>query len=345
MGDADVLRKDSKTSRVSNRLKRIPFLSRKNSFPYSNFNPSDILPQDGHQPHRPRPSTALDPSQVEDPEAAFGAPSGAPMSADGSVSPPNVFGSDDDQRDYETDPTTARGSDEPGSYDLKPPPPSVSHDNIETLALRFFSVDHLDLILRKHALATPFIRFLTQNKPQHESGLRRYVETKKAITAVNFANAIADRIQSEHGEQPYVAATLDEIFEEKARQDIEDVVEEALPAYITYRLVSLVTDTLVKEITGNNTPIMRELIPSLAEVYCVTDPSLPDNPIVYSSEGMLCVLLAIGGREMLMLVDRVLQHDSIRPRIRHWAQLSFPTRSKNIQRLCETSHRSSCSWA
>ncbi|KAI7042315.1 hypothetical protein KC352_g46504, partial [Hortaea werneckii] len=29
---------------------------------------------------------------------------------------------------------------------------------------------------------------------------------------------------------------------------------------------------------------MRELIPSLAEVYCVTDPSLPDNPIVYASE-------------------------------------------------------------
>jgi hypothetical protein len=30
---------------------------------------------------------------------------------------------------------------------------------------------------------------------------------------------------------------------------------------------------------------MRELIPSLAEVYCISDPSLPDNPIVYASEG------------------------------------------------------------
>ena len=66
---------------------------------------------------------------------------------------------------------------------------------------------------------------------------------------------------------------------------VQELVDDALPAYITHRLVTVVTDSLVKEITGNNAPIMRELIPSLAEVYCITDPSIPDNPIVYASEG------------------------------------------------------------
>lgn len=52
---------------------------------------------------------------------------------------------------------------------------------------------------------------------------------------------------------------------------------------VSYCLASIeVTDSR----PGQNTPIMREMIPSLAEVYCITDPSLPDNPIVYASQGV-----------------------------------------------------------
>jgi hypothetical protein len=66
---------------------------------------------------------------------------------------------------------------------------------------------------------------------------------------------------------------------------VQELVDDALPAYLTHRLVQIVTDSLVKEITGNIAPVLRDLIPSLAEVYCISDPSLPDNPIVYASEG------------------------------------------------------------
>ncbi|KAK3071748.1 hypothetical protein LTR53_008076 [Teratosphaeriaceae sp. CCFEE 6253] len=202
-----------------------------------------------------------------------------------SVSPPSVFDPADDQHEQFTEPTTALGSgeDEP-SYDLKPPAPSLSHDNIETLSERLFSVDHLDVILRDHNLAARFRRFLNQYRSSHVQALDRYLDTKKAITAIEYANAIAEQIPTTPGHPPYLAATLDDRFEAKSGEIVEDLVDEALPAYITHRLVALVTDTLVKEITGNNAPIMRELIPSLAEVYCVTDPSLPDNPIVYASE-------------------------------------------------------------
>ncbi|TKA69048.1 hypothetical protein B0A55_08719 [Friedmanniomyces simplex] len=206
-------------------------------------------------------------------------------SAARSVSPPSVFDPADDRHEHYTEPTTALGSgSDEASYDLKPPAPSISHDNIEALSERFFSLDHLDLILRDHNLAARFTRFLNQYRPQHAQALTRYLETKKAIAAVEYANALAEQIPTAPGHPPYIAATLDDRFEARSSEIVEDLVDDALPAYITHRLVTLVTDTLVKEITGNNAPIMRELIPSLAEVYCVTDPSLRDNPIVYASE-------------------------------------------------------------
>jgi len=192
------------------------------------------------------------------------------------------------QDDHYTEPTTAFGSalDEPGSYDLKPPPPSASHSNLEALSRRFFSVEHLNTILKDPTLSSRFHAFLQQYRPQHIPTLTQYFEAKKAQTAVEYANAVANQLPTESEHPPYIAATLNARFLSRMQENVEGLVEDALPAYVTHRLTQLVTESLVKEITGNNAPIMRELIPSLAEVYCITDPSLPDNPIVYASEGM-----------------------------------------------------------
>lgn len=258
----------------------------------SSFAPANILPDDDlqkahHEPAYDGYGPDLPPLVTE--EAAFGAPAGAGatiMSARGSVSPPSVFDQPEEQVDHYTEPTTAHASalDEP-SYDLKPPPPSVSHDNVEALSSRVFSSDHLDLILRDHQLSARFTHFIHRYRPQYAPDLTRYVDMRKAMTAIEYANALADQLPTPRGHPPYVAAALDDRFDAKSRQVVEGLIDDALPAYVTHRLVNLITDTLVKEITGNNAPIMRELIPSLAEVYCVSDCSLSDNPIVYASEG------------------------------------------------------------
>ncbi|EME48794.1 hypothetical protein DOTSEDRAFT_40078 [Dothistroma septosporum NZE10] len=191
-------------------------------------------------------------------------------------------GPNPDGQGFATDPKAL--DDEHDSYDLKPPPPTVTQDNVEALALRLFSVDHLDSILRDYALASKFSRFLQQYRPQHVEPLKQYTEFKKAAAAVEYANAVARQLKQRDNSIPPLAARLDDHFESRSKKIAVDLVEEALPAYLTHRLVSLVTDTLVKEITGNSAPLLTELIPSLAEVYCITDPSLPDNPIVYASE-------------------------------------------------------------
>jgi hypothetical protein len=202
--------------------------------PGSTFAPSDILPQDGHQPYPKRAESDLRTSYEDDRELFFGAPRGHSMSDRRSVSPPSVFDRPEGQNEHDTEPTT-RGSEEHESYDLKPPPPNVTHENIESLATRFFSNDHLDLIIRDPNAGPRFIHFLEQYKPQYSSTLQHYIQARKAITAVEYANAVVDRIPTAEGEPPSIAASLDETFDLRARQIAEDLVEEALPSYLTQR--------------------------------------------------------------------------------------------------------------
>jgi len=177
-------------------------------------------------------------------------------------------------------------SDEPTHYDLKPPPPSVSVSNAENLHDRLYSSDHLNIILRDSSQMSRFSSFLQQYRPDLSSVLSRYLECRKAKAAIDYANAVAEHMTPLGPEAlpNTLAATLNKTFESRCSQAEEKLVSDALPAYITHRLVLLVTDCLVKEITGNSAPIMQDMLSGLAEVYCMTDPSLPDNPIVYASD-------------------------------------------------------------
>jgi len=199
-----------------------------------------------------------------------------------------VFEPTDDAPDHTlTEHTQITNSpDEPTHYDLKPPPPSISISNAENLHNRLYSPDHLNVILQDSSLTSKFSYFLQQFKPRLSPILSRYLEVRKAKAAIDYANAIVEQMTTLGLDSlPNTpAATLNQTFELRCRQAEEKLVNDALPAYITHRLVLLVTDCLVKEITGNSVPIMQALIGGLAEVYCMTDPSLPDNPIVYASE-------------------------------------------------------------
>lgn len=212
-------------------------------------------------------------------------------SISGSISPDPVFDGLENSEHY-TDPTVLTSQptsgDEHAEYDLKPPPPSVSHSNMELLAERFFSNDHLNLILRDPLLSARFSRFLHQYKPQHVASLDKYIESQKAAVAIEYANAIASKMYP--GRQ---AATVSEEFQEHSLSASENLLGDALPAALTQQLVRLVCESLVKEITQNTSPLMREMIPALAEVYCITDPSLRDNPIVYASEGSQCLSIGL----------------------------------------------------
>ncbi|KAI9700211.1 MAG: hypothetical protein M1820_006879 [Bogoriella megaspora] len=255
--------------------------SKRNSptMPNSIFSASKLLPED--QPSQ----LSFEPAGFnshEHPHPAFSNPAMSTIT-DASDSPSSVFDPDNAAENdaQDTDPTTHDRSpeDEPQSYDLKPPPPAVSQENVEALSERLFSSDHLKAILQDPTSAARFKSFLKNYRSQDEQLLARYTESQKAAKAIDFANAVAHGMDITHN-----AAYLDSKFESRSKKIEEALIDEAFPSYITYRLVQLVTECLVKEITGNNAPIMREMINGLAEVYCLSDPSVPDNPLVYASE-------------------------------------------------------------
>ncbi|GAM82114.1 hypothetical protein ANO11243_000930 [Dothideomycetidae sp. 11243] len=173
--------------------------------------------------------------------------------------------------------------DDAGSFDLRPPPPKQGVANAEELAIKFFSAGHLNIILRHQQFSRRFSSFIQRYKPELLPVLHEYLAIQKVATAVEYANAISERISDSKSSHPPLNA-FDDHHEHRGNETVQQLVDEALPGFLTHRLAQIVTETLVKEITGQGTPLMRDMIPSLAEVYCVSDPSLPDNPIVYASE-------------------------------------------------------------
>jgi hypothetical protein len=172
------------------------------------------------------------------------------------------------------------------AYDLSPPPPTNTDRRAEAIAEQLFSVDHLDVILRDNAQLQRFTTFLMRYRAHCVPVLVRYLDSQKALKAIQYANALADQItQQPSWPTKASAASLDPQFEHLSQRALHDLVTEALPAYVTSSLVDVVTELLNKEIMGRNTPVMRELVHGLAEVYCLSDPTQEGNPIVFASEG------------------------------------------------------------
>jgi len=78
---------------------------------------------------------------------------------------------------------------------------------------------------------------------------------------------------------------MDMRFAEYAAKELSLLCSEALPAFITHTLVGVVTECVAKDITGQGIPALQDLVGNLAEVFCLTDPSQPDHPMIFASEG------------------------------------------------------------
>ncbi|KZM24421.1 phosphorelay sensor kinase [Ascochyta rabiei] len=171
------------------------------------------------------------------------------------------------------------------AYDLSPPPPTITDRSSELIAERLFSIDHLHVILKDNVYLQRFTTFLVRYRARTVPILVRYLDSQKALRAIEYANALADQITQQPSWPSKVnAASLDPRFEQLSQGASEELVAEALPAYVTFSVVDVVTELPNKEIVGRNTPLMRELVHGLGEVYCMSDPTQEGNPIVFASE-------------------------------------------------------------
>ncbi|KAF2461397.1 hypothetical protein BDY21DRAFT_360523 [Lineolata rhizophorae] len=179
--------------------------------------------------------------------------------------------------------------DDPRSFDLISPP-NVAGSRTYSLERRsddLFSREHLETVFADPALLLRFTSFLSNHRPQSVPILIYYLDALKALRAINYANAVADALEpieghdfTEHPPRP----TVNSVLETKANQAFSALVRDDLPAYITHVFVQVVSVSIQRRITGTMPPHLRDASEGLAEVFCLTDPSRPDNPIVFASE-------------------------------------------------------------
>lgn len=180
--------------------------------------------------------------------------------------------------------------DDPSSFDLVAAPTGeVNGYSLETRSEQLFSKEHLKIIFEEPSLLLQFTAFLSTHRPRSVPILIYFLDATKALKAIRYANAVAEALEPLDGHDfTTVAArpTVNQILEDKANQAFDVLVRDDLPAYITHIYVRIVSTTIQKRITGTLAPHLRETSEGLAEVFCLTDPSRPDNPIVFASEGL-----------------------------------------------------------
>lgn len=158
----------------------------------------------------------------------------------------------------------AQGTEDTDDFDLKPQPRKKKSTSLDVLSESLFSGGHLNTILHDPQLFARFTTFLNRYRPQVSPILVRYLETQKAIKAVEYANAVAQSVTplpSDGGlKKDLSAAHVDSSFGEMREKAFDQLLADALPAYITYSLIKVVTEIMVNEITGRSTPIMKGLV-------------------------------------------------------------------------------------
>jgi hypothetical protein len=80
-------------------------------------------------------------------------------------------------------------------FDLQPPAQSTQHVKLEDVMKLLFSEEHLHFILGDHALFYRFSTFLNDYKPHLVPTLTRYLEMRKAVKAIEYANAVTRSIR------------------------------------------------------------------------------------------------------------------------------------------------------
>lgn len=177
---------------------------------------------------------------------------------------------------------------DPYSFDLVAPAQEEQQIfSLEERSVQLFSKEHLKVIFEHPTLLLRFTAFLSASRPQSIPMLVYYLDALKALKALKYANAVAEALDPIYGHD-FTGAPIkpvdNKLLEEKAAKAFDELTDEDLPAYIAHLYLQVVSVSITKRITGTLAPHLRAASEGLAEVFCLSDPSRPDNPIVFASE-------------------------------------------------------------
>ncbi|GIZ42051.1 hypothetical protein CKM354_000533100 [Cercospora kikuchii] len=164
-----------------------------------------------------------------------------------------------------------------------------SENWLEKRAEKLYSADHLRLILSEPAFHAKFVGFMKKYRPARMPILLRYLAAHKAIRAQEYANALAIQISHQspvHDSTGLPPAPVENAtLHHAARESFAELLREDLHYFIAHKFIKIVTGLVTRRITGTLPEHLDEENGRLAEVFCLTDCRLRDNPIILASEG------------------------------------------------------------
>jgi hypothetical protein len=238
--------------------------------------------------------------------------------------------------------------DDPASFDLVGPAPARAAQgdefSLDNQTQLLFSRGHLQMIFADPSALFKFTTYLGVHRPQSVPILVHYLDSLKSLRAIHYANAICEGLDPVEGfafTQTPLKPTINTALEERARAAFDILATEELPAYITHQYIQIVSSTITARVTGSLAPGLRESSDGLAEVFCLTDPSRPDNPIVFASEGKFGGIQSHG---LSLTLCRVQSNDTVWHELCHWPKLSLFTGPGNKSAQHKKDSRSCQSW-
>ncbi|KAJ6142308.1 hypothetical protein N7497_011407 [Penicillium chrysogenum] len=176
------------------------------------------------------------------------------------------------------------------SFDLVPPYDGdrISH-TLEQRADLMFSSEHMLAILSNPHYFARFREFLAQERPGSLSTLTHYLNSSKSLKAIHYANALVRSYVDvptpgiETAEHP-VGPIVNTALEQRVQKALDALTAEELPAFITSTYINIAGKLVEERVRGTLPDKFQGTAEALAEVFCLTDPSRPDNPIIFASE-------------------------------------------------------------
>lgn len=178
---------------------------------------------------------------------------------------------------------------EPGSFDLVVPATNLGVYSLERRSELLFSVAHLRVIFDDPIFLHRFTNFVGIYRPRSVPLLRYYLDALKAIRAMEWINGIISESLRLEGQEFSMNGpprlTQNESLRLISEAAFEALARDDLPAFVTHVWTEIVETSMKRRITGTLPAHLQNMSDGLAEVFCITDPSRTDNPIVFSSEG------------------------------------------------------------
>ncbi|KAK4508718.1 hypothetical protein PRZ48_002457 [Zasmidium cellare] len=185
--------------------------------------------------------------------------------------------------------------DDPNSWDVINPNTRTPQQwdqqlySLERRAEELYSADHLHVILEDTEFHTKFSTFLRKYRPWRLPLLDYYWDALKALRALEYHNSLTRLLLQKTPPGLHIGGieppklTTNTQLQEGAQAAFEELLREDLHWYIANTYIDIVGAVMQSRITGTLPAPLREASHGLAEVFCITDPTRRDNPIILAS--------------------------------------------------------------